>query len=1046
MATSKLLRTPPPKKLENYVASIKRIFSDPETIPDSKFAAAGTYAVTFESSMLAGDADLGYSVSNPIGFDVTLNGKTYQEFSVSGAGWMMLRDPDGGTTGATWWYDVLDSMDPNANIFTNEYINSDFSYDHIVLAPWFDRMWVTSVNLTELKNGLYLTDITPTVESNIIKGADSNVWPYDTIDHGVRYVNGYDSKKGKYLLVRWTTTESQYNSRLKFEVALFENGTIEYRYWPRNQYKRPILYPSYLRLRGTIGAFWSGPSMGSNRFRDFSTLLDYDMKRSLSELGGSEYSPSYSETSVTYGNSKPYSLNVESSNWPKNGAVITFSPPVNLGKFLPRKLNSSISATRRLTSAGGLFDDRKTINFFSNGNVVVHMPSTLPSRLLGNTSPDVNLSLRQLLFTNGSLKITGSMKIGVIDSQLEVLDALDKLQEPSKNSFNESQKNYQETASVSDFYATGSSLEVFGNGFTAPLKSKTQFHFSLPVTKQTTMPESLPSFYYYDVDKKMWKLVDPDGYRQPASSFSYYREGEVAANLRFRDGAGTDESSSYQWPLYRVVETSRGFDAVGRKIVSGTNAIKYTIQTPSWFPLSYQTDSAIGSLYNVKRFDGDVGATFFPRTQFLEESKSAITREYRNSLTDNPNFFPQKSQMFDFTVDQPFLIEKVVVSVPLYINGEWFNDVTTCTRPYVDPTYSINDPNAAGRFIGPIDFGGPGITFALMCARRGEGPNNSYLDLIASGTITHVNDMTASVVLKKDPGMEHHSMRPTGFISFSNPTCVISGTNNVFEGSAKLEMEASVAGGLTFARNDRSYLTASFYYDGSPSAIAEAAAYVESNRDKAKFLLCSPELFTEGETFANTNDRISSEVSVPGAGFVNIVSVFDANPTPAGYSYRSPRIYLQQISPLSRGSSKMNFNGNSVLGGNIAAFNLENKVKNPLYAGYTKNSLPTDYTDQINSSSFRFDAVSLYSAVDSRPAPYLMLPGDKITISMSKTRPAIDRAKDSGTQFQPFMGGVGARYDEYILTGSHGTVMLNTGSINITVYGSYIQEGMEYHP
>jgi hypothetical protein len=75
-----------------------------------------------------------------------------------------------------------------------------------------------------------------------------------------------------------------------------------------------------------------------------------------------------------------------------------------------------------------------------------------------------------------------------------------------------------------------------------------------------------------------------------------------------------------------------------------------------------------------------------------------------------------------------------------------------------------------------------------------------------------------------------------------------------------------------------------------------------------------------------------------------------------------------------------------------------------------------------------------------------MLPGDKLTISMSKTRPAIDRAKDSGTQFQPFMGGVGARYDEYILTGSHGTVMLNTGSINITVYGSYIQEGVEYHP
>jgi hypothetical protein len=283
-------------------------------------------------------------------------------------------------------------------------------------------------------------------------------------------------------------------------------------------------------------------------------------------------------------------------------------------------------------------------------------------------------------------------------------------------------------------------------------------------------------------------------------------------------------------------------------------------------------------------------------------------------------------------------------------------------------------------------------------------------------------------------------MRPVGFTSFSNPTCVLSGINNVYEGNVKLEMEASVAGGLTFARNDRSYLTASFYYDGTPAAVADAAAYVQSNRGKAEFLLCSPELPPEGETYANTYDRISSDVLVPHAGFVNIVSILSA------YLDRSPRVYLQQISPLSRGTTKLSFSGNSILGGNIAAFNFENKIRNPLYSGYTKASLPSVYADQINSASFRFDAVSVYSTVDSRPSPYLMLPGDKLTISMSKTRPAIDRAKDSGTQFQPFMGPSGARYNNYILTGRHGTVMLNTGSINITVYGSYIQEGEEYHP
>ena len=997
MATSKLLRTPPPKNLNNYVASIRRIFGDPETVPDAKFSAGGTYAVTFESSMLVGDADLGYSVSNPIGFDVTINGKTYGEFSVSGAGWMMLRDPDGATSGATWWHDVLDSTDPNANIYTNEYINSDFSYDHVVLAPWFDRTWVTSANLTQLKSGLYLTDITATVEENVIKGADSNVWPYDTIDHGVRYVNGYDSKKGRYLVVRWTNTEVQYNSRLKFEVVLFENGTIEYRYWPRNQYKRPISYPSYSNLYGTIGVFWSGPSNGSNKFRDFSTFLDYDPKRSLSELGGSEYSPYYSDTSNVFSNSQPYSLNVGSSNWPKNGAVITFSPPVNPGKFLPRKIISSIAATKSLVSIGGLFDDRRTVNFFSGSNVVVNMPSTLPSRLLGNTSDNVNIPLRQLLFTKGSLKVTGSMKVGVIDSHLETLEALDKLQEPSKKAFNESQRNYQETASTSDFYATGSALEIFGDGFTTPLKSKTQFYFSLPVNKSVIMPATTASFYYYNGNKKTWNLIDPDGYRIPERIYSEFD------NVTYADTYNTDFSS-----IYRVVETSRGFDSVGRKLISGSNIINF-----NYDPLvsnasmeQFQTADAIGTFVN---FDKNNSITSRRR------SADPITNNYNKSVTDNSTFFPTSDQAFSFPIEQPFLLEKVVVDIPVYISGAWFNDLTTCVRPHAHVTGAVaSDPMAFGRFLGPIDFGGPGITFALMCGRKGE--NSSYLDLIASGTITHINDAVADVILKKDPGMRYHSMRPTGFLSFSNPTHIISGTNNVFEGSVRLEMEASVAGGLTFARNDRSLLSASI-------SNTDASGYQTSNRDKAKELLTTKSIVTSGEAVFNVFDRLVVQLS--------------------DYITRSPRVYVQQVSPLSRGSSKINFSGNSILGGNIASFNLEPVIKNPLYSGYaTAAELPAKYTDQINSASFGFDAVSIYSTVDSRPSPYLILPGDKLSISMSKTRPAIHKAVDTGHGF----AGFGARYETYILTGSHGTVMLNTGSINITVYGSYIQEGVEYHP
>ena len=138
----------------------------------------------------------------------------------------------------------------------------------------------------------------------------------------------------------------------------------------------------------------------------------------------------------------------------------------------------------------------------------------------------------------------------------------------------------------------------------------------------------------------------------------------------------------------------------------------------------------------------------------------------------------------------------------------------------------------------------------------------------------------------------------------------------------------------------------------------------------------------------------------------------------------------------------MEFNGNSILGGNIASFGTPITVKNPLYVTSSVDLLPDEYTTKIAESNFVFEAVSCYSVVNSREAPYLMLPGDKLTIAISKTRPVIHEAsyiKDMPGQ--PIM-----IYGDYQLTGSHETVKLNVGSIDVTLYGSYVREGMEYHP
>jgi hypothetical protein len=104
--------------------------------------------------------------------------------------------------------------------------------------------------------------------------------------------------------------------------------------------------------------------------------------------------------------------------------------------------------------------------------------------------------------------------------------------------------------------------------------------------------------------------------------------------------------------------------------------------------------------------------------------------------------------------------------------------------------------------------------------------------------------------------------------------------------------------------------------------------------------------------------------------------------------------------------------------------------------------LPSAYTIKTDDADFTCEAVSVYSLVDNQKSPYLLLPGDKLTLILSKTRPVIHKV--TGSAASEFAGVRSFRHA--ILTGSHGTVMLNTGSIDLTLYGSYVRQGMEFNP
>jgi hypothetical protein len=982
------------KNFENFICHSRRSFKGFEARADKDF-----YDYLSDGKTYAGLENL-VSERISLGFDYKVNERTYRDFSIAMAGWLILHDPNDSKTSAL--EDVFQAigfmpMPPYTAYptFNDAILDRFLNYDHILIAPWFDTNSTTFSSMQAVHDSAKFSTTLQIVQ-DVKSGKDDRSWPFDEKDYGVRYGRFYDKRYGRYVAVRWTVSQFGFKNRLKFEACIFENGRIEFRYWPLTTYEPPIMYadPS----TATCGIFWSGANIGSNRFRDFSPLLDYKKEeRQLSERGGAEYSSTFFEDTPTPHlpdnlSSKPYVHQLPVDNWPKNGAVIVFSPPVSSMKSLPRKMTRDISS-KLLTKETGLYDDRKTMNFSSN--VTVHMPSTIHSRLIGDTG-DIDVAMRQALFTSGSLQVNGNVKQSSVDNLLEQIEAIENSENFFDFSFNEQQKNYDVFNLKDPFFATGSSLELFGPSFTSPLKSKTKFDFSFPVTKKSSMPSDSPGVYYFDFNRNQWMMVAQNSY----SKVLPWSPSNTDANPL--------SSSTGGFFSYRVAETSRMFDAVGRKIVSGSNHIVYystsSLGVPST-PLGEVSDASIGAIYNVSKQD----------SLFKNSILESTTKSYKNSSTDSESFFPLEGQSFLFSndLDAPFLLEKVVVDFPIELGNSWFSDVTTCGRAFGGPG------PMSGTAVGPFDFGGPGITFSLLCSKRAS-KNASYIDLIASGTITHEFDMKfpdlpislGKVKIYKDSGMNDYNIRPIGFNRFSNPTCVISGTlisagRYEFTGSVKLKMEAAVSSGMTFAREFR-----------SPNR--ETSSHVLSNKNKVYELLRSP--FISQDVFDHYLDATLGKDRGGNRFFASIPA--------SSYSNRTSRVYIQQISPLSRGSSKLEFNGNSPLG-SFSGYFSGSIYKNQLYS--LKNNI---VISAFGSLTFTFMAYSMMSSFTSKPSPYLLQPGDKITLCMSKTRPIVYKALHAS---------LGDVYDSYILTGSH-DVTLSTGSINMTFYGSYIREGEEYNP
>lgn len=928
-------RTPPTRVFERYVFTrLVDRSAGLTNLPDSRFlqvVGPGT-ATKLDQFVGAGapGTDNALSTVMPVGFAFQLDGVTYHSWCASTNGWMVLVDPATGTFSES---EVISgSSDVNSNI------RPSFTSDAVLLAPWFDDL---RNRLNEPEQLLASPFSYSSTKVNRLRYGLEPASPYvSPTSFGISYCVDERSSTGRRLVVRWSSISDRgpHGSIVKFEVVICENGTIEYRYAPRGHLIiTGSVSGSTIHEGASIGVFMPN---GTHRWRDFSVGLGYRVDaRAESTYGGFTYDAGYVDSVVTGSTTltSSYTIGlVPFRNWPATrdtGCTYTFSPPKLGRRVLPRRLiaerdsrQTYPSVARTGDSRSGMtsvaFDDRCTPSYGTSGSspsTVVSYPTTL-TRFFGGSGPGV--LERQDLFS-GDITATGSTVASVIDQYVfdRRVDSIDAFNELARH----------EQGASSQFFLTGTSNDHAPDGFGQSLKSKTHVRFSLPVVSPVTMPGNTSSIYYYNSTNDSWEIPQNSTYliasgASAPPSPNPFAGGDIVTAL---SGVGA------------IFEDARGFNAVGSPVSSGTVAMTEEIQS----------DPNIGSAY-----------TFNDTARFLG-------KEYAKSVRNNREYRATPDETFSVPITAPFLVEKAVFDVPLSAGRGWFEDMTQCFIP-IERKEKFN-------------FGGPALTIALFRqVKLGKGPDApTQLDLILTGTVTHVYDNTASVVLTNFPPVSNDfQIRPVGFLAYAgSPGGVIDDHGSMnFTGSARVETTAMNTAGLSIA-----YVRTFLSSNNADSAAA------------ARQLLTQPDLV------------LKTDVSFP-----------------------TTSVQVAFMSPFGRAGLGLRPSGRSIMGNEHVTWQgmtdqVATVVKSPFYVGSQGPNAQQEAALAL--PVFTASAAAVMQLGSHFPAPYLLMPDDRLVLSVSKVRPAV---LDGPTTFSGSL--------------PHDMCLI-AGDIDVTLYGSHVREGKEFH-
>jgi hypothetical protein len=294
---------------------------------------------------------------------------------------------------------------------------------------------------------------------------------------------------------------------------------------------------------------------------------------------------------------------------------------------------------------------------------------------------------------------------------------------------------HYEQGNTSSFYMTGSVVD----GFTGRLSDKTILRLSLPHVSQYVFLSTTASLAYYSFSSSSFERVGT--VTNPSDSYAYRGSDEGVAGVL--GGAVSANVGAVNY-----AHDARLFGPFGNMIASGTY-------------------SGTGNVtYNcVSNLLGQQTSTYMVE---------ALRQYHDESVTVNSRFAASTSCVIPITgvLNHPFLIEKIIVELPLSASIDWLSDTTT-----------LNYCDTFGQ-----DVGGPCITVALL---NQFAP--THRDVIASGTIVPVGDNISQLYNSAGSAYDHNA--PHGFAAFTRPTVVVSGSQGGFTGNIIIEMTPATSNG-----------------------------------------------------------------------------------------------------------------------------------------------------------------------------------------------------------------------------------------------------------